>query len=75
VEVFSPSTFRRDQTFKKDFYEEAHIPEYWMIDPERREVTVVRADSKTTVNDTFVWHPSGAGELLTIAVASIFGSR
>jgi Uma2 family endonuclease len=74
VEVFSPSTFRRDQTFKKDFYEEAQIPEYWMIDPDRLQVTVVRADSKTTVKDTFVWHPSGAGESLTVSVASIFGS-
>lgn len=74
AEVFSPTTRRRDQTYKKDFYEEVQIPEYWMIDPERREVTVFRAASKTTVKDTFVWHPSGADEPLTISVASICGS-
>lgn len=72
VEVFSPSTFRRDQTFKKDFYEEAHIAEYWMIDPERNEVTIVRAGGKTTVNDTLVWHPSGVGEPLSMPISAIF---
>jgi len=72
VEVFSPSTFRRDQTFKKDFYQEAHIPEYWMIDPERNEVTVVRAGDKTTVKDTIAWHPAGAAEPLRISISAIF---
>ena len=33
VEVASPTTHRRDRTFKKNFYNEALIPEYWIVDP------------------------------------------
>ena len=74
AEVFSATTRRRDQTYKKDFYEEAQIPEYWMVDPERREVTVFRAASKTTVKRHVRLAPVGADKPLTISVASICGS-
>ena len=45
VEVFSPSTRRWDLMQKKDFYlDDARIAKYWMVDPERCEITVVRPD-------------------------------
>src|SRR5262245_20261613 len=58
VEVFSPSTRRRDQLQKQSLYIDAGIAEYWMLDPERRTVTVVRpGESDRTFGDVLVWRP------------------
>jgi len=73
VEVLSPSTRRRDREFKREFYLELGIPEYWIVDPETRAITTVaasRADSKHT--DRMTWSPSGAPEPLSFDVASVF---
>ena len=74
VEVFSPTTRRRDQVQKHDFYMDAGIPEYWMIDPEQRVVSVVRAGGeRNTVSDTLLWRVPNVSEALTIPLGEIFG--
>ena len=74
VEVLSPSTRRRDRQHKRDFYLAQGIPEYWIVDPEREAVTVVRpGHDDRTVDDALVWHPASAREALTITVREIFG--
>lgn len=74
VEVFSPTTRRRDQVQKHDFYMDAEIPEHWMVDPDRRVVTVGRpGEDGTTVSDTLVWHPAQASDPLTIPLTEVFG--
>ena len=40
VEILSPSTRRRDMTIKLSKYRHAGVQEYWIIDPETREVMV-----------------------------------
>jgi len=40
VEIKSPTTGIRDETFKKDLYEISGVREYWIITPETREVNV-----------------------------------
>ena len=40
VEILSRSTARRDRTEKKTVYERNGVDEYWLIDPERKSVTV-----------------------------------
>ena len=40
VEILSPPTARRDRTEKKGIYERNGVEEYWLVDPDRREVTV-----------------------------------
>jgi Uma2 family endonuclease len=42
IEVLSPSTRRRDQRIKLRLYERSGVREYWMVDPETREVTIYR---------------------------------
>lgn len=42
VEVLSPSTRKRDQTRKLAVYEKHAVPEYWIVDHERRRVLVYR---------------------------------
>jgi Uma2 family endonuclease len=76
VEVLSGSTRRRDLGAKREFYLEVGIPEYWIVDPDRREVRVVRMgreDELTT--DRLVWTPRGATESLVVSVPAIFGAQ
>ncbi len=39
VEILSPSTAWRDQTQKRDLYEKHGVREFWIVNPESREVT------------------------------------
>lgn len=73
VEVLSPSTRSRDRKEKRTLYGDARIPEYWIIDPERKTVTVIaRNELDRTVREVLVWYPSGAAEPLEIQLADIF---
>jgi Uma2 family endonuclease len=40
VEILSPATARRDRTEKKDIYERSGVREYWIVDPNAKEVIV-----------------------------------
>ena len=40
VEIYSPSTMKRDRTRKFELYEKHGVREYWMIDPENEQVEV-----------------------------------
>lgn len=44
VEILSRSTARRDRTEKKAIYEQCGVVEYWIVDPDRRVVTVYQLD-------------------------------
>jgi Uma2 family endonuclease len=73
VEIFSGTTRRRDQHQKRELYLSAGVPEYWMVDPERRVVTVVRPgrpDLECT--ETYDWSPPGASAPLILEVAPLF---
>lgn len=41
VEILSPGTAGRDVGIKLQRYEEAQIPEYWIVDPQRKTVEVL----------------------------------
>lgn len=43
VEILSPSTRRRDRTVKRRLYMEAGVLEYWIVDPARATVSLIRA--------------------------------
>jgi Uma2 family endonuclease len=74
VEIASPSTWRRDREHKREFYLYSRIPEYWMIDPDERVITVV-VDGKPDViaRDTLTWSPPGCNESLKLSVRDLFG--
>lgn len=40
AEVLSPKTRGRDRTLKLQAYEDAGVPEYWLVDPDERTVVV-----------------------------------
>ena len=44
VEILSPGTAGRDLRVKRDLYERSGVPEYWIVDPLRGEVEVLRLE-------------------------------
>jgi Uma2 family endonuclease len=72
VEVLSPSTRRRDQSDKRDFYREVGIGEYWVIDPERQTVRVFTRTSDLTYSGDVQWAPRAGADPLVMRVARLF---
>jgi Uma2 family endonuclease len=73
VEVVSGTSRLRDYNQKRVYYLELGIPDYWIVDGQRREITVVRhgvADLITA--DLLSWHPYGAEAPLQIDVRAMF---
>lgn len=44
IEVLSPATAARDRVQKRDLYERHGVPEYWVLDPDGRRLTIHRLD-------------------------------
>lgn len=73
VEILSDSTRRPDHVRKRDFYLEAGVPEYWIVDGEQRMIRVVRSGhADVLVAESLAWHPAGAGDPLIIDVPTFF---
>jgi Uma2 family endonuclease len=41
IEILSPSSQERDRLVKRDLYAEYGVPEYWLVDPEAKSITVM----------------------------------
>lgn len=74
IEVLSPSTARRDRGFKRERYQRARIPEYWVVDPRTRRVERWRADDTQPeiLTDVLRWHPDPAHPALAIDLPALF---
>jgi len=46
IEVLSGGTRRIDETVKRDLFEEAGVREYWLVDPDERNVRIWRAEKQ-----------------------------
>ena len=42
IEILSESTGWKDRELKRDLYQKAKVPEYWLVDPEGQQVTMYR---------------------------------
>ncbi len=42
VEILSPSTADYDKTTKRELYERYGVPEYWLVDPYAKTITILR---------------------------------
>jgi len=74
VEVLSPSTRRRDRKEKRDFYLDAGVAEYWIVDPEAKAITAIRRGEPDTLNrETVRWWPQGVAEPLDVVFTELFG--
>jgi Uma2 family endonuclease len=72
VEVLSPTTRRRDLVNKREYYLDAGVGEYWLVDGERREIRVIRrGHDDVMARESLVWRP--AAEPLVLDVTALFG--
>lgn len=42
IEILSPFTAQRDRTYKRTLYARSGVKEYWIVDPDKKEVEVMR---------------------------------
>jgi len=79
MEVVSPDAPERDLVEKRREYAEAGIPEYWIVDPRDRSVTVLTlVDHAYREHGRFVPGQEATSALLpdfTVATAAIFGEN
>jgi Uma2 family endonuclease len=57
VEILSPSTRYRDLGLKRRAYEDAGLPWYWIVDPKKPRLTVLRL-----IDGRFVEHAVVTGD-------------
>ena len=57
IEIVSPSTARTDRERKRLRYQRAGVPDYWIVDPELRQVEVWHPDSTvgSVAREQLVW--------------------
>jgi Uma2 family endonuclease len=68
VEVLSPSTRSRDRRIKLRAYEEAGVPEYWLVDPDLRSILVYGREGHESPGGFVERCRGGVGERVTSAV-------
>lgn len=72
VEILSPSSARQDRGIKRDRYAHFGVPEYWIVDTERRRVEVYRlAEDPIIVADRLTWQPVEGGPVLELNVSEL----
>ena len=65
VEVLSPTTRRRDLVNKREYYLDAGVGEYWVLDGDRREIRVIRrGDPDVIARESLVWQGAPAEALV-----------
>ena len=73
VEILSGSTRRRDHEHKRDFYMDAGVAAYWIVDPDRRCIRIIQPGvPDDIVNDTLAWTPKGMKEPFILDVQTLF---
>ena len=66
IEVLSPSSLRTDRVTKRDFYLDAGVEEYWIVDMEARVIErwTPRQETPHLLRDRLEWAPRGRQPLI-----------
>ena len=73
VEIISDSTRRRDRGPKRDFYMDAGVAEYWIVDENAATITSVRKGKPDlVVHDQLIWTPATADAPLAVDLSQVF---
>lgn len=73
VEIISDTTRRRDRVDKRASYGDAGIPDYWIVDGDRRSIGIVHAGGRIAdVSASLTWHPGGAPEPFELDLPAYF---
>ena len=73
-ELIDPSTARTDRIRKREDYQRAGVPEYWIVDNDAQVIERWRpGDTRPEiVAGTIQWHPAAAKEPLIIDLDRVF---
>jgi Uma2 family endonuclease len=74
VEILSPSTAARDRGVKRKIYQQAGIPEYWILDLDSRLVERWRPEDERPeiLRESLAWTPPGSEVPVEIDLANFF---
>ena len=74
VEILSPGTAPRDRGKKREIYQAAGVPEYWIVDIDSRLVERWRpADERPEIlRDSITWQPDNTEKGVTIDLVDLF---
>jgi Uma2 family endonuclease len=74
VEILSRSTAARDRLVKRRLYQQAGVPEYWIVDLDARLVERWRPDDERPeiLSETLVWQPSQSSPPFELDLAAFF---
>jgi Uma2 family endonuclease len=74
VEILSPSTARYDRGVKRRYYQQHGVPDYWIVDLDRRLVERWRPDDARPkiVRHQLVWRSEVAPPALAIDLPTLF---
>ena len=73
VEIISPSSVRTDRIKKRDYYLDAGVAEYWVVDLDARIVErwLGTRDTPSVESKQFDWMPNGASQPMRVEVAAL----
>ena len=74
VEVLSPSTALNDRQIKRKLFQHLGIAEYWIVDPDARQIERWRPDDvrPEVLDESIEWRPSPSNEPLRIDLVAMF---
>ena len=74
VEVLSPRTAGRDRGIKRRLYQQAEVPEYWIVDLDSRLVERWRPgdDRPEILSETLTWQPSESAAPFELDLVAFF---
>jgi Uma2 family endonuclease len=74
IEVLSPSTARADRTTKRQRFQRAAIPEYWIVDMDARTIERWRPEDErpAILSEVITWQPLAGAEPLRLDLPSLF---
>jgi Uma2 family endonuclease len=74
VEIVSPGSARHDRVRKRPVYQEEHVDELWLVDPESELVErwTPESDRPEVLPEILVWAPAGTSEALSVDLVALF---
>ena len=74
IEVLSPATAGRDRRIKRRLYQQAEVPEYWIVDLDSRLVERWHpSDERPEIlHETLTWQPSESAAPFELDLAAFF---